>query len=93
MSNDLVRFELQDHVAQVTLNRPESRNALNPEAYRQLEAAFRQAQADPEVRCVLLTGTDPSFCSGDDVKEIMAGPARDATVAQLRQVRPRPTPA
>ncbi len=83
MANDLVRFELHEHVAQVTIDRPESRNALNPEAYRQLEAAFRQAQADPEVRCVLLTGADPSFCSGDDVKEIMSGPARDATVAQL----------
>jgi enoyl-CoA hydratase/carnithine racemase len=93
LSNDLVLYELHEHVAQVTLNRPDSRNALNPEAYRQLEAAFRQAQADPEVRCVLLTGVDPSFCSGDDVKEIMAGPAREATVAQLRQVRPRPTPA
>src|SRR5262245_12339487 len=75
MSGDLVRFELSEHVAQVTINRPESRNALNWEAYRQLQAAFERAQADPEVRCVLLTATDPSFCSGDDVKEIMAGPA------------------
>ena len=85
MADDLVRYELRENVAQVTLNRPESRNALNPEAYRQLEAAFRQIQSDTEVRCVLLTGADPSFCSGDDVKEIMAGPARDATVAQLQK--------
>ena len=93
MSAELVRFELREHVAEVTIARPESRNALNPEAYRQLEAAFRGAQSDPEVRCVLLTGVDPAFCSGDDVKEIMAGPARDTTVASLRQVRPRATPA
>jgi enoyl-CoA hydratase/carnithine racemase len=93
VSDELVRFELREHVAEVTLARPESRNALNPEAYRQLEAAFRAAQSDPEVRCVLLTGVDPAFCSGDDVKEIMAGPGRDKTVAMLRQVRPRATPA
>jgi enoyl-CoA hydratase/carnithine racemase len=93
VSSELVRFELRDHVAQVTLSRPESRNSLNWEAYRQLEAAFRNAQSDPEVRCVLLTGADPAFCSGDDVKEIMAGPARETTVASLRQVRPRATPA
>ncbi len=93
MADVLVRYELVDHVAEVTIDRPASRNALNPEAYRQLEEAFRKAQSDPEVRCVLLTGADPSFCSGDDVKEIMSGPARDATVATLRQVRPRPTPA
>lgn len=93
MTAELVRFELREHVAEVTLARPEQRNALNPEAYRQLEAAFRTAQSDPEVRCVLLTGVDPAFCSGDDVKEIMAGPARDTTVQSLRQVRPRATPA
>ncbi|HTO56131.1 MAG TPA: enoyl-CoA hydratase-related protein [Myxococcota bacterium] len=93
MSSELVRFELREHVAEVTISRPESRNALNWEAYRQLEAAFRSAQSDPEVRCVLLTGMDPAFCSGDDVKEIMAGPARETTVATLRQVRPRATPA
>jgi enoyl-CoA hydratase/carnithine racemase len=90
---DLVRYELQDHVATVTLNRPDARNALNPEAYRQLEDAFHTAQRDPNARCVLLTGADPSFCSGDDVKEIMAGAAREETVAKLRQVRPRATPA
>jgi len=93
VSQELVRFEVRDHVAEVTLSRPEQRNALNPEAYRQLEAAFTTAQADPEVRCVLVTGVDPAFCSGDDVKEIMAGPARDRTVESLRQVRPRATPA
>jgi enoyl-CoA hydratase/carnithine racemase len=93
MEFNLVRFETSGGVAQITLNRPEQRNALNPEAYRQLEAAFRAAQADPAVRCILLTGTDPAFCSGDDVKEIMAGPARESTVASLKQVRPRATPA
>jgi enoyl-CoA hydratase/carnithine racemase len=45
------------------------------------------------VRVVLLSGVDPAFCSGDDVKEIMVGPAREATVATLRQIRPRATPA
>lgn len=88
-----VRYEVVDHVARVTLNRPEVRNALNRAAYDQLEGAFRAAQADPEVRCVLLTGEDPSFCSGDDVREIMVGEQREATVAKLQQVRPKPTPA
>jgi len=89
----LVRYDVADHVAHVLLNRPEQRNALNLEAYRQLEAAFHSAQRDPEVRVVVLSGVDPAFCSGDDVKEIMAGPARESTVATLRQIRPRATPA
>lgn len=90
---DAVRYERTEHIARITLNRPERRNALNREAYRQLEAAFRRAQSDPEARCVVLTGEDPAFCSGDDVREIMAGPEREETVTRLRQVRPRPTPA
>jgi enoyl-CoA hydratase/carnithine racemase len=63
---------LDGHVATITLNRPERRNALNYQAYDELEAALRAA-ADPQVRCVIVTGADPAFCSGDDVGEIMAG--------------------
>jgi enoyl-CoA hydratase/carnithine racemase len=90
---DVVRYGVDAHVARITLNRPERRNALDRETYRQLESCFRRAQADPEVRCVVLTGEDPAFCSGDDVREIMSGPEREPTLAGLRQVRPRPTPA
>ena len=93
MEFTLVRYELSDHIATITLNRPEVRNALNYQAYAQLEAAFRQAQRDPDVRCIVLTGVDPAFCSGDDVKAIMLGQERDAMVTALRDVRPRPTPA
>jgi len=63
-----------DNVAIITLNRPERRNALSYQAYDELERAFRTAAVDPAVRCIIVTGTDPAFCSGDDVGEIMAGP-------------------
>jgi enoyl-CoA hydratase/carnithine racemase len=89
----LVLYEVKEHVATLTLNRPERRNALNREAYAELEAAFREAQRDPDVRCVVLTGADPAFCSGDDVKEIMLGEAKEIAVPRLRSVRPAPTPA
>jgi enoyl-CoA hydratase/carnithine racemase len=71
---EAVDCALDDHVATITLNRPQRRNALNYRAYDELEQAFRAASADPEVRCVIVTGADPAFCSGDDVGEIMAGP-------------------
>lgn len=93
MEFTVVRYALEGHIATITLNRPEVRNALSREAYHQLEAAFLEAQRDPEVRCVVLTGVDPAFCSGDDVREIMAGEAAERTAASLRQVRPRATPA
>ncbi|MCP4005516.1 MAG: enoyl-CoA hydratase [bacterium] len=93
MEFDVVQYAVSQNIATVTLNRPDVRNALNWAAYAQLEAAFRNAQKDPEVRCVILTGADPSFCSGDDVREIMAGSSGEATGQRLRAVRPRPTPA
>src|SRR5215469_14384751 len=87
-----VLYELKDHVARITLNRPERRNALNRRAYAELEAAFRHADADPEVRCIVVTGADPAFCSGDDVREIMVDGAAERAVAPPR-VKFEPTPA
>jgi enoyl-CoA hydratase/carnithine racemase len=86
-----VRYAIEAHVATITLNRPERRNALNYQAYDELEAAFRAASADPGVRAVVVTGADPAFCSGDDVGEIMAGPK--SVASQAAPVNPKPTPA
>lgn len=86
-------YEMKGHVALVTLNRPEVRNALNARAYADVEAVFRHIQNDGEVRCVVLTGADPAFCSGEDVKQMMTGPQREQSQARLSSVRPRLTPA
>jgi enoyl-CoA hydratase/carnithine racemase len=88
---ECVACTLAGHVATITLNRPERRNALNYQAYDELEAALRAAAADPQVRCVIVTGADPAFCSGDDVGEIMAGP-KPVSKAPL-PVTYQPTPA
>ncbi len=70
-----VLYDVRAHVATITLNRPERRNALNPRAYAEIEAAFHAASADDDVRVVIVTGADPAFCSGEDVKEMMTGEA------------------
>jgi enoyl-CoA hydratase/carnithine racemase len=90
---DSVLYEVADHIATITLNRPEQRNALNFEAYDRLEGAFRQAVRDDDARCVIVTGADPAFCSGDDVREIMAGPRAVSATPPPPTVRHRPTPA
>ena len=82
---------LDGHVAVITLNRPHRRNALNFPAYDQLEQALRAASDDPLVRCVVVTGADPAFCSGDDVGEIMAGPKAVSAAPAPRT--PTATPA
>jgi len=76
-------YETRDRIARITLNRPERRNALNARAYAEIEAAFRHAAADPAAVCIVVTGVDPAFCSGEDVKEMMTGQASD---------RPRASP-
>ena len=91
MTTESVTYDIADNIGTITLNRPERRNALNFEAYDRLEAALRQAVADKEVRCVIVTGADPAFCSGDDVREIMAAPRPTTTTSVT--VRHRPTPA
>ena len=88
---ETVACRTEGHVAVVTLNRPHRRNALNFQAYDELEASLRAASADPEVRCVIVTGADPAFCSGDDVGEIMAGPKAVSSAPAPRE--PAPTPA
>jgi enoyl-CoA hydratase/carnithine racemase len=85
-----VRYERRGHVARITLNRPERRNALNHRAYGEIESAFRAAARDEEIRCVVVTGADPAFCSGEDVKEMMTGDARPERSAVARR---EPTPA
>ena len=61
-----------DGVGVITLNRPEARNALTHGMYAELERLTRGA-SDAGVRCLVITGADPSFCSGDDVRQVMGG--------------------
>ena len=56
LAAELVTYRVADHVATITLNRPDRRNALNHPAYAELETAFRAAVVDAEVRCVIVTG-------------------------------------
>jgi enoyl-CoA hydratase/carnithine racemase len=87
-----VRWDLgDDHVGVVTLDRPETRNALTFEMYAELERLVRAAPG-AGARCLVVTGADPAFCSGDDVRQVMGGGrAGAAPVAADRT--PRLTPA
>ena len=93
LAAELVTYRVADHVATITLNRPDKRNALNHAAYAELETAFRAAVVDAEVRCVIVTGTDPAFCSGDDVREILAAPRPVEATPTSPVIRHQPTPA
>jgi enoyl-CoA hydratase/carnithine racemase len=87
MSDSEVEIEVDGHVEIIRLNRPEARNALTYQTYAELERAVRATSA----RCLVVTGADPAFCSGDDVKQIMAGPEGPPIESLDRS--PRLTPA
>lgn len=90
---DCILCDVSDHVALVTLNRPKQRNALSVEAYMRLESTFRHLNKDEDVRCIVLTGADPGFCAGDDVREIMTGPRAENRKKEPPTVRHQMTPA
>ncbi len=69
-TTDTVAVEVADGVAVVTMNRPENRNALNTELRTALPATLRALDADDRVSALILTGADPAFCAGLDLKEI-----------------------
>jgi enoyl-CoA hydratase len=68
-----VLVDVQDRVATVTLHRPEARNALSRALTYALWDAVLAAGNDPRVDAVILTGTDPAFCAGVDLKEAGGG--------------------
>lgn len=63
-----VLYEVRDHVAWVTMNRPQSLNARTRTMLEELDAAFQMAEKDREVRAIAITGAGRAFCAGADVK-------------------------
>ena len=80
------------HVGTITLHRPDARNALTWGMYAELERLVLAAPA-AGARCVIITGADPAFCSGDDVRQVMGGGAEGAAPLSSTERTPRLTPA
>lgn len=78
---DSVRYETDGRVARITLHRPEKLNAIDPEMPGQLRDAVERANADEEVRVILLSGEGRAFCSGYDL-EIFAEQPRPVPGSQ-----------
>jgi enoyl-CoA hydratase/carnithine racemase len=79
-----IRYEVAEHVARITIDREERRNALSWDVMSELRGALAEAKADGEVRVVVLTGAgDKAFCAGAD----LAGMAAGAGFAELHDDR------
>lgn len=71
----VIEYTTEGHVAVITINRPDARNAVNGEVANGIEAAIDQMEADDAIWLGILTGVPPVFSAGADLKEINAGRA------------------
>jgi enoyl-CoA hydratase len=82
MSYEVLKFQQHEHVAVLIINRPEARNALNPEILVRLERAWQRVREDDSIRAAVISGTGPAFSAGMDLGRMIplitgARPAED----------------
>jgi enoyl-CoA hydratase len=70
MAFETVIVEIEDYVAMIRLNRPDSMNALNTKLMQELAEALTQADRNDRVRCIILTGSEKAFAAGADIREM-----------------------
>ena len=68
MTQEAVLYDVADHVATITLNRPEQQNTISTEMLDSLSEMLLSADADPEVRAIVVTGAGKFFCAGLDLR-------------------------
>ncbi|MGH7906784.1 MAG: enoyl-CoA hydratase/isomerase family protein [Candidatus Binataceae bacterium] len=78
-------FEIRDHVAHVTFNRPEAANAMDAEMAREFEDCIAACDDEKKVRAILLTGAGKMFCAGGDLKAF-AAESREALPAFVERM-------
>jgi enoyl-CoA hydratase len=78
---DLVLYRVADHVALITVNDPDRRNAVNAAMSTQLRAAVERAEADTDVHAVVVTGAGKAFCAGADLTAL--GEAAEQSLLEL----------
>jgi enoyl-CoA hydratase/carnithine racemase len=82
-AEELVLAERREAVGIARLNRPDARNALSPELMQQLVDVVEAFDADPEVRCIVIAGSDEYFAAGADIKAMRDRSFQEAMVSPL----------
>jgi enoyl-CoA hydratase/carnithine racemase len=73
------------HVAVLTIDRPEKRNAMTAAMWAALPGVLAALAGDPEVRALVVTGAGPSFCAGADISDLLSGADPDDPMADVRR--------
>ncbi len=92
LKNEEVLYDVSDHVATLTLNRPEKLNAWTVNMEQEYKAAFAEAEKDPDVRVIVVTGAGKGFCAGADMsllQDVMGGEMQESDAdAELALAQP-----
>ncbi len=75
----LILSSFHHHTLTLTLNRPDKANAFNRDMILGLQSALDEAAQDDNIRCIVITGAGSSFCSGQDISEMLAGQDSDVS--------------
>lgn len=67
---ETVKFDVRNHVAWITLNRPEKLNAFTEQLNREVQLSIKEASRNQDVRCIVITGEGRAFCSGQDLEDV-----------------------
>src|SRR5213594_3113994 len=93
---ETVRFEVAEHVATITLHRPERKNAMNQQMKDELRTCWQRVKADPEVWVAIVTGAGQAFSSGPPEEPVATGgfvkPDRWRELAMIEGIIELPTP-
>ena len=87
MENPHLSYQVEAHIATVTLNRPDSLNALSPEMSAGLVEALDEAGRDDDVRVLVIRGTGRAFCAGGDVKTMLERGEAERTAGAFGRIR------
>ena len=86
MSNTTVIYTKKDHIAHITLNRPEANNIINQELARELEGVCRQINQDDDIYVAIITGAgDRAFCGGSELEHVSARYSVATAIASMNQ--------
>ena len=84
-----VRVEKEDGMTWVILNRPEKRNAMNPQLHYDMLEALTELEVDKDTQVLVITGAGPSWCAGQDLREYFRGTDNNASKDARRAGRRR----
>lgn len=87
MPTPVLKIEKEDRIALITLNRPESMNALSTELRNAISDAFSELKNDPQIRVAILTGAGKAFCAGLDLKELAQGKGMIDDLSEKRRAK------